>query len=464
MRDVGFSERGCELEHKGWRIIQKQRKNGFWFNIDEAHALFTKLRAEERELKEKIHERFPPEEQLLANYKKATKADGTPTANFERHSEQFKRLVVNPGGDYDAYGDVEFDLGSPAQRVAKLVSLGWVPEEFTKPSKTHPDGQPKATEHGHLTPSLERFVEESGIEEVRLIAEWMAVNGRANMINNWMDVYNDNTHCIHGNLWLANTLRYRHDKPNTANIPAVRLDDDEKPIKGEEGYWTYEARDLWQTRNKNNRKLVGVDAKGIQLRVLANYINNPDFTEAILSSDPHSANQAKWGLPNRKIAKTIVYAITMGAGDKRIAQEAKMTLKEAKASKKVFFDQVPEFQPLVAKLKRELKTTGRIKLCDGTPVMVSQDYMVIPYLLQGDESRIMRQAAVYVDEEVRRRGLDVLKVGDIHDEWQNDVRASDVEEFIRVCEECFRRAGVSFNYNLPIECDAKEGLTWAETH
>jgi DNA polymerase I-like protein with 3'-5' exonuclease and polymerase domains len=90
--------------------------------------------------------------------------------------------------------------------------------------------------------------------------------------------------------------------------------------------------------------------------------------------------------------------------------------------------------------------------------------MVIPYLLQGDESRIMKQAMIYVDEGVRREKLDVLKVGDIPDEWQNDADIRHIPSFTRLCEESFRRSGVSFNYNLPIECEVKEGLTWAETH
>jgi DNA polymerase-1 len=90
--------------------------------------------------------------------------------------------------------------------------------------------------------------------------------------------------------------------------------------------------------------------------------------------------------------------------------------------------------------------------------------MVIPYLLQGDESRLMIQSSIYVDEEIRREGLDVLKVGDIHDEWQTDCHRKDLAAFVELCQASFKRAGQSFDYNIPIECDTKVGLTWAETH
>jgi DNA polymerase I-like protein with 3'-5' exonuclease and polymerase domains len=93
--------------------------------------------------------------------------------------------------------------------------------------------------------------------------------------------------------------------------------------------------------------------------------------------------------------------------------------------------------------------------------------MVIPYLLQGDESRLMKKAMILVDAEVRQSWIKndhVLKVADIHDEWQYRVRKKYVQQFINLALPCFPRAGKSFNYNILIEGDAKEGLTWAETH
>ena len=207
-----------------------------------------------------------------------------------------------------------------------------------------------------------------------------------------------------------------------------------------------------------------MDAKGIQLRVLAHYLNDADFTSAILSEDPHAANAKLMDLPGRGIAKTITYAIVMGAGDARIALEARISEDEAKANKEKFFAKVPGLPKLIKRLKADQKKTGRISLCDGGRIIVDQPHTVIPYLLQGDESRIMKMAKIIVDRLIRKYGLDVLWVGDIHDEWQCDVLEEDVEDFIKLCRVAFKRAGEHFEYNLPIECDAKVGLTWAETH
>jgi DNA polymerase I-like protein with 3'-5' exonuclease and polymerase domains len=77
----------------------------------------------------------------------------------------------------------------------------------------------------------------------------------------------------------------------------------------------------------------------------------------------------------------------------------------------------------------------------------------------------MKKSAIEVDRIVRERRLDVLKVGDIHDEWQSDVLARNAEEFaFDVCPIGFDSAGKFFDYRVPIECDARIGMTWAETH
>jgi DNA polymerase-1 len=460
MLHIGFTERGAMLETVAWHIIQnKQRRHGFPFDAERGHKLYVELRAREEELKNEIYKHWPPVLGVVGEFKKAFKADGSHSAGFLRHAEQYPKLEISEDGSYRAYDWIEFNLGSPKQRVEKLLEAGWTPVQFTKKTDKGGGGNPKVDED-----SLNKFAETSGNEAGKLLAKWVVVNSRANMINTWLNSYNERTGCIHGNLWLASTLRYRHDNPNSANIPAVRSDKSNGILRGEAGSWTYEARDLWTCGDTHKYSLVGVDAKGIQLRILANYLNDEEFTKAILSEDPHTANQQRLGLSSRALTKTIVYATLMGAGDSRIASEANVPIKEARLAKQKFFEQVPGLPKLIKRLQNELHRTGRITLCDGSRVLVSSDHMVIPYLLQGDESRIMKQAGIYLDEEIRRRKIEAYKVGDIHDEWQFVVRHESVEEFIELALVVFPRTGASFEYNVPIEGDAKIGKTWAETH
>lgn len=485
MISVGFTNTGIEIETYSWQLIQKQQQNGFAFNIKEANVLYAKLRQIEDDLGREIEKYWPPQLRLLKSYAKAFKKDGSATADYTRHRDQYVDVRLRQDGGYDAYGYVHFNIGSPSQRVEKLTALGWTPfeDEWNIAKKGPNKGKrtsPKVTVKGQLVPSLVKFVEDNDKEEIRLIARWLEINARANMINTWIEAYNEKTGCIHGRLWLANTLRYRHSDPNTANITAVRvinvLDEfgkktyDEngneitRPLLGEEGVFTYEARDLWTVRS-SDRVLIGVDAKGIQLRVLAHYLNNADFIDAVLGGDPHSYNQHIGGFSTRAIAKTFIYAFLLGCGDAKAGQIIGGSTKDGKEVKLRFVNNFPGLQELLTSLDNQIQRSGRIKLCDGTPLLVTKPHTKLGYLLQGDESRIMKKANILIDKEIRRRKLDVLKVGDIHDELQNDVLRLHSTEFADdVCPVAFRSSGEFFQYRLPIDCDSKIGLTWAETH
>jgi DNA polymerase I-like protein with 3'-5' exonuclease and polymerase domains len=470
MREVGFTEEGCELEHKAWNIIQnKQRRNGFPFDYERAHALYVALRAREEELKAEIYTLWPPKFEVVATFAKAFKKNGEKTAVYARHLEQYPKLILREDGGYDAIDWVAFNLGSPAQRIEKLTELGWTSVKKTK------KGNPKIDEDALLD-----YAEVSGKPEVKALAKWIVINSRANMIKTWLDAYDEKTGAIHGKLFIAATLRYRHSNPNSANIPAVRLKKNEQGEDviqyGEAGAWTYECRDLFTKGKSDDYVLVGVDGTGIQNRCLIHGLIKTvgeeqvkPFMELSLRGDIHKHNIDVLGLANKAAAKKFYYSLMMGAGGALLAADqaqfgTKLTAKEGTALRDAMIASIPGFNALIKALQKELRDTGRIRLCDGTPILVPSDHMVIPYLLQGDESRLMKKAMVLLDADLRRSRLDSRKVADIHDEWQYIVKLGDVEAFIRLALAVFPRAGESFGYKIPIDGDAKVGLTWAETH
>jgi DNA polymerase-1 len=478
MRATGFSESGLELEHLSWAIIQnKQRRNGFPFNYRAAHELYVTLIARQEELQNEIYKLWPPQFRVVASYKQARKKDGSYTKGYELHSGQFPKLVDRPDGGYDAYDWVAFNLGSPTQRIEKLLELGWQPVNFTKKTAKGGGGNPQVDEE-----SLIAYAELSGNPEILALAKWIVCNARGNMIRTWLDAYNEKTGAIHGKLFIASTLRYRHRDPNSANIPAVRegkdADGNDYVLYGEAGAWAYECRDLWNCGNPDDWSLVGIDGTGIQNRCLINGLINTvgedavrEFKELGLSGDIHKHNIRVLGLANKPAAKKFYYTLMMGGRGARLAADqvqfgTRMTAQEGNEKRERMIASIPGFQLLIDKLERERDKTGRIRLCDGTPILVPSPHMVIPYLLQGDESRLMKKALIYVDQEIRLKGLQehCRKVADIHDEWQWQVRNQYVQQFIDIALPCFPRAGEFFNYKIVIEGDAKVGKTWAETH
>lgn len=471
MRQVGFTEQGLELEHLAWNIIQnKQRRNGFPFDYKRGMELYVTIRAREEELKREIYKLWPPQLLVVGEYVRPFKKDGTASKQYTTHLGQFPKVELTPEG-YRVYDWVEFNLGSPQQRVTKLLELGWQPVNLTKA------GNPKVDEDELLA-----YAEVTGRPELIALSKWIVFNSRANMINTWLEAYNEKTKAIHGRLFIASTLRYRHNSPNSANIPAVRLKKDDEGVEhiqyGEDGAWTYECRDLWTCDDPKEWSLVGIDGTGIQNRCLIHNLIKTvgeervhDFKELALRGDVHKHNIAVLGLANKAAAKKFYYTLMMGGQGKRLAADQAqfgtvMTAKEGTEKRNKMIASMPGFGELIKALEDELSRTGRIRLCDGTPVLVPSPHMVIPYLLQGDESRLMKAALTFVDLEIRKNGLskDVFKVADIHDEWQWRVRNEYVDRFIRVALPCFRLAGETFEYRIPIDGDAKVGKTWAETH
>jgi DNA polymerase I len=447
LKRIGFSEKTCYIQHNITAIASKQQNTGFKFDGPRAMLFYQQLRNREEELQEQIRHAFSAERRLVRERNIYTKS-GDVTALYKRDSDLYEIEQHPNDGTYRAFEYVPFNIGSPKQRVEKLTALGWVADEKT------PKGFPKPTEK-----SLIKFAEESGIQEAALITKWMSVNGRANMVNTWLNEWNENDGCIHGKLFVADTLRFRHQAPNTANIPAVRVAKSGKVLYGEDGYYTYEARDLWTARP--DRVLVGTDAAGLELRMLAHYLNRPEFTEQVVSGDPHQYNADLAGV-TRPRAKTLLYAIQYGAQAGKVAQIIEGTREEGALMREQFLARLG-IKGVMEDAMRE-QETGRVWLVDGAGVVCPSPHAALNYKLQGGGARVMALGSIILEKHIRRSGLDSLKVGDIHDEWQYDIDPVDAREHARLSVQSIREAGEELNLNVPLDANAKQGLTWAETH
>ena len=447
LKKIGFSEKSCYIQHHITPIIDRQQKNGFCFNAEEAIHFYQMLRNREEELGDAIRGAFPADTRMVRDSRVYLKSGGH-SKRYDLDLLAYRCELYNEGRSYRAYEEIPFNIGSPKQRVTRLLRLGWEPTEFTK------TGLPKPTEE-----SLIDFAEVTGMPEAALITKWMSVNGRANMVNNWLDYWNEETGCIHGKLFVADTLRFRHQAPNTANIPAVRLNKAGEVLRSEQGYYTYEARDLWCARK--GRVLVGTDAAGLELRMLAHYLNRPTFTQQLLEGDPHQYNADLAGV-SRPHAKTLLYAIQYGAQAAKVGKILGRTTKEGGEMRQLFLDRLGITGVMNEAISEQ--SNGRVSLVDGSRVVCPSPHSALNYKLQGGGARVMAQGAIFLERHIRRHGLDSLKVGDIHDEWQYDVAPSDAREHSRLSVQSIREAGEELNLNLPLDGTAKEGRTWAETH
>lgn len=287
MSRIGYSEQSCEIEHWIRYIVDGQQRYGFYFDISGAESLYNDLRRRQQPVEEEIARLFPKRLVPIKEYVYRTKQSGEPYEYYNRHVEKYPKIVTQ-GDNYTVYDWEEFNLASPSQRVSRLLEIGWVPQKFTKPSKTHPNGQPQVDEDSLLEAS-----ERLSRPDLKAMSEWLVYFGRANMVRTWLNNVNRDDSCIHGTVFTCGALsrRCRHAEPNSANIPS------------NEAKFGVECRALWKARE--NRVLVGGDAKALQMRIFGHYLNNPEVSNLYLTGDPHQRNADASGF-TRKAMKNCV--------------------------------------------------------------------------------------------------------------------------------------------------------------
>jgi DNA polymerase I-like protein with 3'-5' exonuclease and polymerase domains len=453
MRKMGFSEKSCEIEHQIREVIDEQQDNGWYFDIPGAQALVGQLRREQADLEPGIRELFPRQLVEVGTYPRRSKKDGGEFASYLRHLGQFPELRDNGDGTYSTFDWQEFNIGSPKQRVDRLLELGWEPQSFTE------KGFPKVDED-----SLVAFSELSGRPEARAIADWLVLQGRASMLDGWLNNVNYNDSCMHGQVLTCAAMSRRmiHFKPNSANIPKAK-----KKVK-----YGIECRSLWRARP--GRLEVGSDASGLEMRMFAEYLKNDAATILFTTGDPHLLNTRNLKLPDDHRDLTVkngFYAYLYGAGDPKLGRTLRPELQADEAreygkwARGVLERGTPGLARLVADIEDEYRVNGGVlKTIDGGYVRCGSRSAALNYKLQSAGAIVMKQAAIHAKEIIKQRGLDSLLVGTIHDENQDDVAPADAEEVGKVRVQSIRDAGETLGFKVPLDGNYKVGANWAETH
>jgi DNA polymerase I-like protein with 3'-5' exonuclease and polymerase domains len=214
---------------------------------------------------------------------------------------------------------------------------------------------------------------------------------------------------------------------------------------------------------KPGYKIVGVDAEGLELRLLAHYMNDEKYIKEVVDGDVHTANQHAAGLATRDEAKTFIYAYLYGAGDAKIGSIAGGGADRGKALKAQFLRGTPALK----NLRKRVSTAARrgwLGGIDGRRVEVRYAHAALNTLLQSAGAIVMKLALVYLDRAAKAHGLDYKFVGNIHDEIQAEVLEAHAEKFGQLAAYSIVRAGVKLNLRCPMAGKYQIGNSWLETH
>jgi DNA polymerase I-like protein with 3'-5' exonuclease and polymerase domains len=409
-----FSQDSIELEHSVAAILSRQERNGFKLDIPYATVLLADIKGRMAEVYESMQQRWPSYEVERIS---------------EKTGKKLKPLLVT------------FNPGSRKQIGEKLIELGWKPDKFTE------TGQPMVDEG---------ILSKLHYPEAKMIAEYLMLQKRVAQIESWMEAVGSDGR-VHGKVITngAVTGRMTHQSPNMAQIP------------NHGSVYGAECRACWTV--EPGRVLVGCDASGLELRMLAHYMKDQDYVKTVVEgsskdgTDVHTKNQKAAGLQTRDQAKTFIYAFLYGAGPAKIGAIVGGSAKDGQR----LIDSFLEATPALKKLRDTVSKyagKGFVPGLDGRKIWVRSEHAALNSLLQGAGAIVMKKALVLLADKIKDNKWDAKFVANVHDEWQIEVTEAHADEVGRAARQSIIEAGEHFKLRCPLDGEYKIGRNWAETH
>lgn len=486
------AEHDCQIE------LVRTKYYGFKFNKELATKVLAEVVAEKDALEAQFQEDFPPKLEHVHTIKNSMKKDGTPYKSVLDAKAKYASTAVI-GDELYCYDFVEFKPGSAKVRVDVLWDAGWQPFEKTDTHKKFlrlqvgdPYGKkvPKMDQafYDAKKAELERYgwkVCEDNLDTLPSdapkgaagLAQWLTLEGRRSSLVEWLNQVRDDGR-IHGQIETigAWTGRCAHRDPNTANIPSAFHGTPNNAVQVIKSKYDHYMRQVWEV--DEGSYLVGCDADGIQLRVLADYMwrhfDADMYAKAIMEgkkeneTDIHNMNKRALGVNHatRDDAKTFIYSWLLGAGVAKTASILGVTQREASAARNRFEQNIDGLAPLKRRMIPYIAEQGYFTGYDGRQVKVPNEHKTLAGMLQSGESILMKHTLINFHKKARAEGINFKMVGFIHDEMQVEVIGTrdEAEHLGKIVASTMLETGENLGFMIPTPGDYQIGQTWLDTH
>lgn len=459
-----YSPECLSLEMRVAEIIAEQERHGVGFNVPAAEALYRDLTKKKLELEHSLQSIFEPWEVVTKTF--IAKVNNKKLGRKKGDKVVVKKTVI-------------FNPGSTAHIADRLQAVrGWRPTEFTAGGKKGV-GKPKVTDE--ILSTLP-YPEAGPISEYLGITKVLGMLGDGNADSAWLKAVTPEGR-IHGSVNTAGAVtgRMTHSRPNLAQVPKVG-----SPFGSE-------CRSLFIAIKG---VLVGCDAEGLELRILAHYMAPYDggaYARAVVDgkkedgTDVHTVNQRGAGLNKRDSAKTFIYALLYGAGDFKLgtivyddftdAQKASFNAKKGdrdrnlatlgKARRARLMGSLPALEKVLSAIKARAKARGYLRGLDGRLLHIRSEHAAPNTLFQSGGAVVMKKALVLLHDaiantpELAGRAAFVLN---IHDEFELETDPEIAEQVGQLAADSIRLAGEHFDLKCPLSGSFAVGPTWKEVH
>lgn len=464
-----FKKLEAKLPLRAWLLeqdfaaeIEKQQRNGFLFDVPAAERLAARLQGRRAEILDELAKTVPAFEntyytdaKVVANAE-ARVAMWEQRGNVDKTEKARKNLAEKQAPKVEVVG---FNPGSRHHIARHLQErLGWSPTAYT------PSGDVEVTE--------ETLKNVQHLPGVPLLVEFLTLNKVLGMLAEskkkdavpWMKMVGPDGR-IHGRVDHngAVTSRCTHSKPNMTQVPKVG-----NPFGAE-------CRSLFIAGP--GEALVGIDASGLELRMLAHYLAKYDggeYIEAVCHGDVHTKNRIALEIPDgptaRDTAKRAVYAELYGAGNEKLGWTIDPTGTPAqqaargRRAKKALLANVKGLRALKDKCALLHEKRGSVNLPDGRRAPTRADYSSLNTLLQASGAVVMKAAVVILNQACRMANFPMRQAHFAHDEIQIEVPVEFAGKVSVLAEQAIIEAGRQLGIRCPLKGEAKIGMNWKETH
>ena len=423
----GFSEESIDLEHSMAQICQTIGNNGWTFNKAKAITLYSDLCQIRDDLQKDLDELFPPWE-ITEEF---IPAKNNKTLGYVKGEVFIKRKQV------------EFNPGS-RRHIEKCLrdKYKWKPTKFT------------GTGHAQIDESILGALP---YPEAQQLAKFFLVQKRIGQLAEgpaaWLKKLDDDGRIRH-TIVVGGTIsgRCAHRSPNLAQVPKAGL------------LYGAECRELFGPPPGWTQ--VGVDLSGLELRMLANFLDDGGvYANQILEGDIHQFN-ADAIKGTRDQAKRFIYSVLFGAGDQLVGKIVGGSAKDGKRLKDSFNEAVPAFAKLQSNLKRAAKRGYLVGLC-GRKLYIREERKLLSQLLQASGAVVCKKWVQLTHIEINKQfgPEQAFLMAWVHDEVQIACKNKDIADECR--EIAIRMAGDTgrhFNTKIRIDAEGNLGQSWLDCH
>lgn len=456
--------RSSWIEHRTFRLIELQMRNGFTLDVPAAVRLGAEIYDARNAVLAELQRLFPP--MFVGAGEFTPKRDNARTGYVGGAALTKVTLQeFNPGSEYHV-----------ARRLKQRY--GWDAPLTEK-------GNPNITEAVLRKldfPEVQALLRFIRLDKV--YGQVAAPKKKNGMGGGWIHHADENNR-VHGyvNSNGAVTGRMTHSRPNSANI------DKEQRLRA-----------LWVP--KPGWVLVGCDAEGLELRMLGHYLaplDNGAFIDAVLNgdkskgTDAHSKNRDAAGLASRDGAKTMIYALIYGAGDPKLGQTwvadwqgsgkpqdqwprwaftprgRLKPLKQIGSEVRSRLETgITGFGKLVEGVKAKAKQQKWLRGLDGRRLRVRSEHASLNTLLQSGGAIVMKLALIRFHEQATDHrlvhGQHFGYCANVHDEVQIECEPQYAEWVGKTFAESITKAGADLGVRCRLDGAFEIGKDWSETH